>query len=247
MKFVIKSGVGLRLPIKRHLPSWLHSLSTLSMQFLSWRQSHRALKPLIKTKSYLLKLNFMHLFACCSVLLTLTQAACAINLFDETLYRPLIADRKATLPGDILTVIVLETSNAQTSTDLSSGKDVKTALEAGYNKNNHEVQFGLKGKGHSAAKTGRNGKIKASLTVRIKELLPNKTYLVEGIQLITINGEQQKIVLSGIVRPEDISPQNTVLSTRLADAQITYTGHGSVSNSQDRNYIYKILSFVGLV
>ena len=63
----------------------------------------------------------------------------------------------------------------------------------------------------------------------------------------TINGEQQRILLSGIVRPEDISPQNTILSTRLADAHITYTGNGSVSNAQDHNYIYKILSFVGLV
>lgn len=179
--------------------------------------------------------------------ISLSQSGWAVNLFHEELYRPLIADRKASLPGDILTVIVLETSNAQTSADLSSGKEIKTALEVGYNKNNHEVQFGLKGKGRAAAKTGRNGKIKASLTVRIKEIFPNNTYLIEGIQTITINGEQQHILLSGIVRPEDISPQNTILSTRLADAHITYSGNGSVSDSQNRNYFYKILSFVGLV
>lgn len=171
----------------------------------------------------------------------------AIDLFHEEEYRPLIADRVASLPGDILTVIVLETSNAQTSADLSSGKEIKTALEVGYNKNNHEVEFGLKGKGKVAAKTGRNGKIKASLTVQIKEIFPNRNYLVEGMQTITINGEQQHILLSGVVRPEDISPQNTVLSTRLADAHITYSGNGSVSDSQNRNYFYKILSFVGLV
>jgi flagellar L-ring protein precursor FlgH len=181
------------------------------------------------------------------LMLAITQPSWAINLFEEERYRPLIADRKASLPGDILTVIVLETSNAQTSADLSSGKEIKTALEVGYNKNNHEVEFGLKGKGHTAAKTGRNGKIKASLTVRIKEIFPNSTYLVEGLQMITINGEQQKILLSGVVRPEDISPQNTILSTRLADAHITYSGNGSVSDSQNRNYFYKVLSFVGLV
>lgn len=171
----------------------------------------------------------------------------AINLFNEAFYKPLIADRKASLPGDVLTVLVLETSNAQTSADLSSSKEIKTALEVGYNKDNQEVQFGLKGKGRASAKTGRNGKIKAALTVRIKEVLPNNTYLVEGLQNITINGEQQTILLSGIVRPEDISAQNTILSTRLAQAQITYTGLGSVSDAQDHNYIYKILSFVGLV
>ncbi len=181
------------------------------------------------------------------VLILLTPKALAINLFDEELYRPLVADRKASLPGDLLTVIVLETSNAQSSADLASGKEIKTALEAGYNKHRYEVDLGLKGKGKTAAKTGRNGKIKASLTVRIQELLPNNTYVVKGIQLITINGEQQQITLSGIVRPEDISPQNTVLSTRLADAHIIYDGNGSVSDSQNRNYFYKILSFVGLV
>ncbi|MDR3501317.1 MAG: flagellar basal body L-ring protein FlgH [Legionella sp.] len=177
----------------------------------------------------------------------LSQTLWAINLFDEDVYRPLIADRKATLPGDVLTVIVMETSNAQTSADLSSHKEIKAALEAGYNRNNHQVNFGLNGKGKAAAKTGRNGKIKAALTVRIKEVFPNQTYLVEGVQRITINGENQKILLRGVVRPEDISPQNTILSTRLAQAQIVYTGAGSVSNSQDRNYIYKILSFIGVV
>lgn len=181
------------------------------------------------------------------IILCSTSKGWTVNLFHEEEYRPLIADRIASLPGDILTVIVLETSNAQTSADLSSGKEIKTALEVGYNKNNHEVEFGLKGKGKSAAKTGRNGKIKASLTVQIKEIFPNNTYLVEGMQTITINGEQQHILLSGIVRPEDISPQNTILSTRLADAHITYSGNGSVSDSQNRNYFYKILSFVGLV
>ncbi len=182
-----------------------------------------------------------------SFIMITNQSVWSVNLFDEQLYRPLIADRKATLPGDVLTVIVLETSNAQTSADLSSKKEIKTALEAGYNRDNHEVEFGLTGKGNSAAKTGRNGKIKAALTVRIKAVFPNKTYLVEGLQRITINGEQQRIILRGIVRPEDISPQNTILSTRLAQAHITYAGAGSVSNSQDRNYIYKILSFAGLV
>lgn len=177
----------------------------------------------------------------------LSQQSLAVTLFNENYYRPLIADRKACYPGDILTVIVMETSNAQTSADLASGKEIKTALEVGYNRDQHEVNFGLSGKGKTAAKTGRNGKIKAALTVQVKQIFPNSTYLVEGKQSILINGEMQTILLSGIVRAEDISPQNTLLSTRLSNAQITYTGNGSVSNSQDRNYIYKILSFAGLV
>lgn len=174
-------------------------------------------------------------------------SAFAMNLFDETHYRALIADRKAYLPGDILTVIVLETSNAQTSADLSSGKAIETALKASYNKKSYKVGLDLTGSGRANAKTARNGKIKAALTVRIKDIFPNTTYLIEGRQMITINGEQQTIILSGIVRQEDISAQNTILSTRLADAQITYAGNGSVSNAQRYNYAYKLLSFMGLV
>lgn len=180
-------------------------------------------------------------------LLSLSANCWSLSLFNEEYYRPLIADRKAFLPGDVLTVLVMENANAQSAADLSSKKKIKSALEAGYNKDQLSVDFDLHGEGNAQAKTARNGKIKASLTVRLKEVLNNNSYLVEGMQLITINGEQQRILLSGIVRPEDISAQNTVLSTRLGDAHITYAGTGSVSNAQDRNYLYKILSYVGLV
>lgn len=186
---------------------------------------------------------------CCMVLCSLicNASAFAVTLFDETAYRPMIADRKAFFTGDVLTVLVMETSNAQTSADLASGKQIKTALEASYNRSKVEVGLGLDGKGQIAAKTGRNGKIKAALTVQVKGLMPNGNYLIEGNQRIQINGEEQTILLRGIVRQEDISAQNTVLSTRLADAKIIYTGDGSVSNSQRYNYLYKVLSFVGLV
>ena len=173
--------------------------------------------------------------------------AFSVTLFNDMSYRPFIADKKAYLPGDLLTVIVLETSDAKTSADLASSKEIKSALEASYNKHPEQVSFGLRGDGRAGAKTERNGKIKASLTVRIKEVLPNNSYCIEGQQRIQINGELQTIVLRGIVRQEDISTQNTVLSTRLGNAEITYTGDGSVSNAQKHNYIYKALYFLGLV
>jgi len=177
----------------------------------------------------------------------LSQSCGAVSLFDETVYRSIVADHRAYLPGDLLTVLVLENSNAQTSADLASAKEIQTGLNVSYNKHKHDVNLKLSGKGRAAAKTGRNGKIKAALTVRIKDILPNSNYAIEGTQSIQINGEKQTIVLCGVVRPEDISPQNTILSTRIADAQITYAGDGSVSNAQRYNYIYKVLSFMGLV
>lgn len=181
------------------------------------------------------------------LVLFLTPMARAGNLFDERLYRPLIADRKAYLPGDLLTVIVMESSDAQSSAELASGKNIKTALKASYNRNRHDLGLGLSGQGKASAKTGRQGKIKAAITVRIKTILSDGSYQIEGRQLITINGEQQAIQLKGVVRQEDISSQNTILSTRLAEAQIHYSGDGSVSNAQKHNYIYQVMSFIGLV
>ena len=176
-----------------------------------------------------------------------SQFAWAVSLYNETNYRAFTADRKAYLPGDLLTVIVMETSNAQTSADLSSSKDLKAALQVSYNKSNQEVGVGLRGDGRSAAKTARNGKIKASLTVQITTVFPNGSYQIEGHQIIKINGEQQTILLKGVVRTEDINSQNTILSTRLANAEITYKGDGTVSNSEHYNYVYKFLAFMGLV
>lgn len=184
---------------------------------------------------------------CLFLTLFIVHNTFAVNLFNDTMYRAWIADRRAYLPGDVLTVIVMETSNAQTGADLASGKAIKTALEANYNRDKYEVGLGLRGHGKTEAKTGRHGKIKAALTVRIKEAFPNRTYAIEGYQRITINGEQQRICLNGIVREDDISAQNTVLSTRLADAHITYAGNGSVSDAQRHNFAYKFLSFMGLV
>ncbi|MBA2709679.1 MAG: flagellar basal body L-ring protein FlgH [Tatlockia sp.] len=181
------------------------------------------------------------------LMLLVMPEANAISLFDESIYRSLIADRKAYLPGDLLTVIVMEASDAQSGADLASGKEIKMALEASYNQKKQDLSLDLSGKGSARAKTGRNGKIKAALTVHVKEIQSGGALLVEGNQLIRINGEQQTILLKGLVRPEDISAQNTVLSTRIADAQITYTGNGSVSNAQRHNYIYQVLSFIGLV
>ncbi|MCC5792166.1 MAG: flagellar basal body L-ring protein FlgH [Legionellaceae bacterium] len=181
------------------------------------------------------------------LLLCCLSSASAVNLFDSLTYRPLTGDRRAAFPGDLLTVLVMETSNAESAADLASRKDISTALSASYNAQSVDVSLGLAGQGKAAAKTGRNGKIKAALTVRIQQVLEDGNFLVSGTQRIVINEEEQIINLSGLVRREDISAQNTLLSTRLADAKITYSGLGSVSNAQHYNHLYKVLSFLGLV
>jgi flagellar L-ring protein precursor FlgH len=70
------------------------------------------------------------------------------------------------------------------------------------------------------------------MSARVIELLPNKHYRLEGRQHITVNNEEQYIVVQGVIREEDIRPDNSVLSTHIADARLWYTGKGAMAEKQ---------------
>src|SRR5438132_1132094 len=107
------------------------------------------MKFVINSKRNMIRYINRHGAFCLFILLCfiISPIAWSVTLFDDALYRPLIADHRAFLQGDVLTVLVMETSNAQTSADLASGKKIKTVLEGSYNKDKVELGFGLKGDG----------------------------------------------------------------------------------------------------
>nr|HRI55458.1 flagellar basal body L-ring protein FlgH [Anaerolineae bacterium] len=94
-------------------------------------------------------------------------------------------------------------------------------------------------------RTARTGRLVAQLSVTVREVLPNGDLRLEGEQLLTINEEQQRIVLSGLARPQDISEGNVVLSTRLADARITYVGEGDLADRQRPAWWRRALDWMG--
>jgi flagellar L-ring protein FlgH len=69
--------------------------------------------------------------------------------------------------------------------------------------------------------------------VTITEVLPNGNYRLEGARSVDINGDRQLIEISGICRPRDITPDNTILSTYIAEAQIAYSGSGMIQDAAD--------------
>ena len=79
-----------------------------------------------------------------------------------------------------------------------------------------------------------------------KEVLPNGDLRIAGEQFLLVNEEQQKVTLDGRVRPQDVSDGNVVLSTRLADARITYLGEGEVSQRSQRAWWRKLLDWAGM-
>lgn len=180
------------------------------------------------------------------VLALATAGARAESLYDPALYRSLGTDRKAARVGDVLTIQVVETSSATSSADTSTGR--KSSIDAEFRLSRRpttagglEVDSDFEGGG----KTQRSGRLLAQMSVNVVDIASNGDLYVKGDQLLTVNDEQQKIHVKGRVRPQDISPGNVVLSTRLAQAEIIYMGEGELAGRQRPAWWNRFLNWLG--
>ena len=82
----------------------------------------------------------------------------------------------------------------------------------------------------------RQGTVLATLPVRVRQILPSGDLFIEGTKIVMVGHEEKHIYLSGIVRRIDIAEDNTVPSSRIADAEIEYTGRGDISDTQRRGW-----------
>jgi flagellar L-ring protein precursor FlgH len=170
----------------------------------------------------------------------------AVSLYDEASFRPLTGDNKAYRVGDLLTVQVLENSSAQSSAE--TGTRRKSDVTANLNRPklpDLTAGFSTSGEFDGGGRTQRANRLLATLTVTVKEVLPNGDLKVAGVQLLTVNNELQRVNLEGRVRPYDINDANVVMSTRLSDAKITYVGEGDVSERNTRAWYRQILDWLG--
>lgn len=173
--------------------------------------------------------------------------AAAESLYREQSYRPLTGDIKAYRVGDVLTVQVFENSSASTSADTGTRRKNNLSAELGHRGSAvAQTSLGVGGDFDGGGRTQRANRVLATLTVSVREVLANGELLVGGEQLLTVNQEPQKVTLEGRVRPNDISDGNIVLSTRLADARITYVGEGDIAERNRRPWWRNLLDWIGL-
>jgi flagellar L-ring protein precursor FlgH len=185
--------------------------------------------------------------AICATLAIAPAASHAESLYNEATFRPLTADNKAFRVGDLLTVQVYENSSASTSSD--TGTRRKNNLQADLSHGSRkmgETTIGVGGDFDGGGRTQRANKVLITLSVSVREVLPNGDLKVAGEQLLVVNEEQQRVSLEGRVRPQDVSEGNVVMSTRLADARITYLGDGELSQRQQRAWWRKWLDWAGM-
>jgi flagellar L-ring protein precursor FlgH len=175
------------------------------------------------------------------------SSASARSLYDEATYRPLAGDNKAYRVGDVLTVQVFENSSASTTAD--TGTRRRNQLAAELDRTSGRAVGGrvaVNGEFDGGGSTGRSNRVLITLGVTVREVLANGDLRVSGEQMLAVNGEQQRVTLEGRVRPSDVSDGNVVLSTRLADARITYVGEGELSQRQERAWWRKLLDWAGM-
>jgi flagellar L-ring protein precursor FlgH len=183
-------------------------------------------------------------------------------------FNGLFIDTKARNIGDIVTVEIDEsakaTNKANTETERSSG------LEAGIEKlfgvedwwqneilpdvsdkwpkldpfGNPSVKGYLKSDFEGDGSTSRSGNLSAFITCRVMEVMPNGNLKIVGTREVMVNHENQLIILSGVIRPRDISDTNVILSTFISDAKIAYSGSGVVDDRQRPGWLANLLNNV---
>jgi flagellar L-ring protein precursor FlgH len=167
-------------------------------------------------------------------------------------------DSKAQRVGDIVTIRVVEVAEASkeatTSTGRSSSIDIGIDNFFGIERNMATINKGIdpstlvvtkaEKEFEGTGKTTRKGKLTTSISALVKEVLPNGNLVIEGKRKMVVNNETQLLILQGIVRPEDISPSNVVLSTSIADAKIIYTGRGVIADKQRPGWFSRVLDWV---
>ena len=95
-----------------------------------------------------------------------------------------------------------------------------------------------------AGQVQRQGQVTATLPVRVVDVLPSGDLVVEGTKVLMVGAEEHHIYMSGIVRRIDIADDDSVPSSRIADAEIEYTGRGDISDTQRRGWLARLMSKV---
>lgn len=177
----------------------------------------------------------------------LTACAQADTLNDVDSYRPLTADRKALRVGDNLTVLVVETAKAEASTGRATDRRTDVSAEMSLSNRAESAAVAVSGAQDNSGGMQRSGTVRASITATVVGVDDGGRLAILGQQEIYIDGEMQSIRVEGKVRPVDISHDNIVLSTRLADSRIEYIGDGDLSKASKSNWFQRLMTTIGLM
>lgn len=161
----------------------------------------------------------------------------------------LFSDYKASKVGDAVTVIIMEQTSAtkDASTNTSRQSTIGANGSATYgtvSSPSGGLSIGTDNEFKGAGSTSETGSVQTTISARVIKVDKYGNLEIQGSRLISINGQDQLLKLSGIIRPSDIQPDNSVLSSQIADAKIIFEGSGSVNSSQSPGWLTKLFHWL---
>ncbi len=169
-----------------------------------------------------------------------------------------LQDTRAAHVGDVVTILIDEQADASgdASTKLSKSSSAQEGLTSvlgllpALKRSNPELDannllsYLAKSEFAGTGATARKGALNGNIALRITREMPNSDLFVEGTKVLLLNHEEYHLYVSGILRPLDISRTNTAASSRIADAQIEFTGRGDVDATTTQGWLTKFLSAI---
>ncbi|MBU2869984.1 flagellar basal body L-ring protein FlgH [Colwellia sp. E2M01] len=173
------------------------------------------------------------------------------SLFKPNYVNNIYSDSKAHRVGDIISVILSEKTQANKNAKTELKKENETNLDAvtGFGGvpvsiNGESLSFGLSQdsnfKGDSKADQGNS--LNGNISVHVLKVLANGNLMIRGEKWLTLNNGDEYIRLTGIIRSKDINSNNTILSTKVANARIQYSGTGSFADANEQGWLVKFFN-----
>ncbi len=173
---------------------------------------------------------------------------------EGSIYSPramdLYADRRAHKVGDILLVEIVETSNAAKEANTETKRTSSISGDLGYlfrfsdwfklrenTPGSKTVEATLSNNFKGEGDTDQKSTVTATISARVIDITMDGNLVIQGYRQIRINNDTQHIILSGLVRPDDISPSNTIKSSYIADARIEMNGEGVIADKQQPGWL----------
>lgn len=173
------------------------------------------------------------------------------SIFQQGRAVRLFEDSKAFRIGDLLTITLSEATNASKSAETSTGKGDDITIGAGVvtgktvNLNGRRLlETGLSAERdfEGSGDATQSNSLEGEITVMVSDILPNGNLVVRGEKILGLNQGSEFIRISGIVRPQDVSSNNIVVSGKIANARIYYGGGGVIAEANTKGWLSRLFS-----
>lgn len=173
----------------------------------------------------------------------------------------MFSDYKAAQPGDAVTIIVIESTQASNNSETSTGRSSEIGANFGADIGGSQSKqggaankFDMSAAGSGNIGTNNNfqgsgstqttGSIRTKISAVVDSVLANGNMMIHGSKKITINGEEQIVSIKGIVRQADINADNSVYSHNISNAEISFDGSGMIDSAQKPGWLTKLFHWL---